>query len=198
MVFSDNIWWTKKARIQTEKRLLSNAFQTQALLLWYSFASVASAVWYLKPEWSNASAEASGVAWIVFSVLTLCLSGFISGLSFTQRAGLIKECYEALNNVYRKSKSPSADIISLSAEYDQILGVCENHTDRDYFMALCTEHLAKHGAVNKDTGLKQGLDRAPTWYHWLYLAKWFAIRTFILAFFYLLPISIFFTLELIK
>lgn len=198
MAFSDNVWWTKKARIQTEKRLLSNAFQAQVLLLWYSFASVASAVWYLKPEWSQSNTEASGVAWIVFSVLTLCISGFISGLSFTQRAGLIKECYEALNNIYRKSISSSPDLSLLSAEYDQILGVCENHTDKDYFMALCTEHLAKHGAANKETGLKQNLDRGPTWYHWFYLAKWYVVRVFILAFFYLLPVGIFFALEQIK
>jgi hypothetical protein len=38
----DKIWWTKKSKIEAEKRLLANAFQAQILLLWYSFVSVAA------------------------------------------------------------------------------------------------------------------------------------------------------------
>lgn len=198
MAFSDNVWWTKKARIQTEKRLLSNAFQAQVLLLWYSFAGVAVAVWYLKSDWGNSNPETSGVAWVVFSVLTLTISGFINGLSFKERAGLIKECYEALNKIYQKSKGEKTDYSLLHAEYDQILGVCENHTDRDYFMALCTEHLAKFGKADKETGLKVGLDRCPTFYHWLYLLRWYVTRVFMLSLFYILPIGIFLTLEFVR
>jgi hypothetical protein len=33
----DKIWWTKKSKIEAEKRLLANAFQAQILLLWYSY-----------------------------------------------------------------------------------------------------------------------------------------------------------------
>jgi hypothetical protein len=198
MAFSDNIWWTRKSRIQTEKRLLSNAFQAQVLLLWYSFSGMASAVWYLKSDLGNSNPDTTAVAWVVFSVLTLTISGFINGLSFKERAGLIKECYEALNNIYQKSKGNEADQSLLHAEYDQILGVCENHTDRDYFMALCTEHLAKHGKANSETGLKAGLNRAPTFYHWGYLFKWYSIRICLLLFFYLLPVCIFIALEYVK
>lgn len=198
MAFSDNIWWTRRARINTEKRLLSNDFQAQVLLLWYSFFSVGSAVWYLRSDWGNSNPEISGVAWIVFSVLVLCISGFINGLSFKQRAGLIKECYETLSNLYQRSKSDQADIPSLSAEYDQILGVCENHTDRDFFMALCIEHLTTYGKKDGATGLKPGLDKCPTLYHWLYLAKWYLARMLMLTFFYMLPVLIFMALEFLK
>lgn len=198
MSFSDSVWWTRKARIQTEKRLLSNAFQSQVLLLWYSFSGVASAVYYLNLGENTSSSELSGIAWVVFSVLVLCVSGFINGLSFKERASLIKECYETLNGFYHTSKDHNADVAKLSSEYDQVLGVCENHTDRDYYLALCIEHVTKPGKVDADTGLKNDLDRCPTWYHWLFLAYWYTRRILMLAFLYVLPVLIFAALEFAK
>jgi hypothetical protein len=195
MAFSDSVWWTRKARIQTEKRLLSNAFQSQVLLLWYSFSSAASAVYYLKIDQAGATAEISGIAWVVFSVLVLCISGFINGLSFKERAGLIKECYETLNGFYQKSRDQDPDVSKLAAEYDQVLGVCENHSDRDYYLALCIEHVTKPGKVDKETGLKNGLDRCPTWYHWLALTYWSFRHMLMLMFLYALPPLIFIALE---
>ncbi len=50
MAFSDNIWWTKKARIEAEKRLLMYSFQSQVLLLWYSFSGVAASIYHLKKQ----------------------------------------------------------------------------------------------------------------------------------------------------
>lgn len=194
MAFSDNVWWTRKARIQTEKRLLSNSFQSQILLLWYSFSSVASAVYYLKIN-SSATQELAGIAWVVFSVLVLCISGFINGLSFKERAGLIKECYETLNGLYQKSKNQPSNLADLSVEYDQILGVCENHSDRDYYLALCIEYITNSSQADEKTGLKLGLDRRPTWYHWVFLAYSFFRRFLMLALLYALPILIFLALE---
>jgi hypothetical protein len=129
MAFSDNVWWTRKARIQTERRLLSNAFQSQVLLLWYSFSSVAAAIYYLKFDGNNSNSELCGIAWVIFSVLSLCIAGFVNGLSSKERAGLIKDCYETLNGIYHKSKSEDADIEKLNNDYYQILKVCENHTE---------------------------------------------------------------------
>ena len=198
MAISDNIWWTRKARIQTEKRLLTNAFQSQVLLLWYSFSGVATSIYYLKIGTQCVNSGLNGIAWVVFSVLVLCISGFINGLSFKERAGLIKECYETLNGLYHKSKDTNVDLDLLNAEYDQILGVCENHSDRDYYMALCVEHVTKPGKVDSKTGCKNGLDRCPTWYHWLFLAFWFGRRWLMLATLYSLPILIFSALECLK
>lgn len=198
MSFSNNVWWTRKARIQTEKHLLSNAFQVQVLLFWYSFCGVASAVYYLKLGSNVANPDLSGIAWVVFSVLVLCISGFINGLSFKERAGLVKECYETLNGLYLKSMDQNADVAKLRAEYNQILGVCENHSDKDYYLALCIEHVAIYGSVDSATGLKMGLDRCPTWYHWLYLGVWYARRMVMLGFLYALPVIIFVALECFK
>jgi hypothetical protein len=198
MAFSDNVWWTRKARIQTEKRLLSNSFQSQLLLLWYSFSSVASAIYYLNLGEISSNPDLNGIAWVVFSVLVLCISGFINGLTFRERAGLVKECYETLNGLYNKSKAVDADLLLLNSEYDQILGVCENHTDRDYYLALCIEHVTKPGRVDATTGCKAGLDRCPTWYHWSFLAYWYGRRWLMLSTLYFLPILIFTVLRFVK
>lgn len=190
MEFRNNIWWTRKAKIQTEKRLLSNVMHAEALLLWYSFFSVAMAVYYLKSESSSVNQDLSAVAWIAFSVLVLCISGFIKGLTFKERSSLVKECYEALNVLYLELGNQNCDVKNIQKEYSQLLAVCENHTEKDYYQALCTEYATKSGKADRSTGLKKGLDRCPTWYHLGCLIMWQAHRFILLASLYAFPILI--------
>lgn len=200
MALSDSIWWTRKAKIQAEKRILANAFQSQVILLWYSFAAVAASVFYLK--FSVPGNDMSGIAWVVYSVLVLCISGFINGLSFKQRAGLIKECYETLNDIYHRIKrlesgEPDASSITeLSTEYEKILGVCENHLTIDYYMALCetqlTESKKRKEATDKATSV---LDKEPTPFIWFVVGFSLVKRWLMLGLFYVLPIALFFVLE---
>lgn len=198
MAFKDNVWWTRKARIQAEKRLLSNAFQSQLLMLWYSFFGVAVSIYYLKIDNSVSHNDLPGISWVVYSVLTLCMSGFITGLSFKERAGLIKECYEALSTFYQMANAENADINLLSKEYERILGLCENHTDCDYYLALCIEYATSIDDKDQKTNLKKGLDRMPTWYHWFSITYWIFRRYLLLTFLYFLPVLLFFGLESIK
>lgn len=186
MALSDSIWWTRKARIRSEKRLLSNAFQSQVLLLWYSFFSVAVSVYYLK----SSQSDIGSVSWIVYSVLVLVISGFINGLSFKERASLIKECYEGLNSLYQQANLDEANIKQIAHEYEQALNACENHTDEDYAIALCQENWS---AKNPDNDL----DRSPTKYHIYNFYMYFIRRYLLLGFFYLLPLFIMFVLNLI-
>jgi hypothetical protein len=204
MAFSDNVWWTKKSRIQAEKRLLSNIFQSQLLLLWYSFFGVAVSIYYLKFDVVSGQNDLAGISWIVYSVLLLSMSGFIAGLSFKERASLIKESYETLNTFYHRAKEDNADIQQISAEYEQILGLCENHTDYDYYLALCLEYVTCTVPVDPETKLKQkkngdgvteGLSRRPTWYHWLSLAWWLTKRYVLLTLLYLLPFLLLIAIE---
>lgn len=197
MAFKDNVWWTRKARIQAERRLLSNAFQSQLLMLWYSFCGVAASIYYLKIDNSSPNNELPGIIWVVYSVLILCMSGFITGLSFKERAGLIKECYEALNTFYQKAKTDNADIGAISKEYEQILGLCENHTDYDYYLALCIEYVTCPTPTDPKTKLKEGLDRRPTWYHWVSISYWIFKKYLLLTVLYFLPIILFFGLEML-
>lgn len=197
MAFSDNIWWTRKARIQTEKRLLANAFQSQILLLWYSFASVAASIFYLKVDDTD---HLAGVSWVVFSVLVLCISGFINGLSFKERAGLVKECYETLNGLYQRARPNDADIDALAQEYEQVLGVCENHTDDDHYRALCETYLTHPDprGLKESTEPEDCLSQLPTWYHWVCVFWSVVKRWAMLITLYLLPIGIYFALECIR
>lgn len=179
MALSNSIWWTRKARIRSEKRLLSNAFQSQVLLLWYSFFSVAVSVYYLKASQS----DIGSVSWIVYSVLVLVISGFINGLSFKERASLIKECYEGLNSLYQKANVSEVDIEKIAREYEQALNACENHTDEDYAIALCQENWS---SKNPD----HDLDRSPAKYHIYLFYVYFVKRYLLLGFFYILPLII--------
>lgn len=195
MAFSDNVWWTRKARIQAEKRLLSNAFQSQCLLLWYSFFGVAISIYYLKFTPPPNQQDLSGVSWIVYSVLVFGLSGFISGLSFKERAGLVKESYETLNTFYHKAKDDNANIEEITAEYERIMGLCENHKDIDYYHALCLEHVTNNKDLNKKSRCKEGLDRCPNWFHRLSVAWWRIKRLALFSLFYSLPILLYHAIE---
>tara|TARA_Y100001933_G_scaffold226684_1_gene240843 strand:+ start:329 stop:1006 length:678 start_codon:yes stop_codon:yes gene_type:complete len=219
MTLSDNIWWTRKARIQTEKRLLSNSFQAQILLLWYSFFSVFAAIYYLQVERPDALVN---VGWIAFSILTLTVSGFINGLSFKERAALVKECYETLNGIYiqarivekalgfSRGQNPESDrmkpgcpegaqttqdesedgretanhksIESIGREFQQVLKVCENHTDSDFRAALCEAHL---------TEPRERLTKHPTQYTWLVFWLERLARVVLFSLYVLLPVGIF-------
>lgn len=189
MALSDNIWWTRKARIQAEKRLLSSAFQAQTLLLWYSFCSVAAAIYYLK---FNMQSEYAGVAWVVFSVLVLCISGFINGLGYKERAALVKDSYEALNGLYQRAKENSGSTTELANEYESILSVCENHEDIDYQLALCDTYLSHNNPDDSD----KGLDRKPTKYVWALVVAYHVKRLLLLSGLYILPVIIFLLMEL--
>ncbi|MEH0760131.1 SLATT domain-containing protein [Vibrio sp. 16] len=134
-MLSDNIWWTRQARIRTERRLLSNAFHSQVILLWYSFFSVAVSIYYV----SSSQPENSGKYWIIYSVLVLVVSGFINGFSYKERAMLIKESYESLKTLEVKAKEIEklqGDLADVARDYEAILKKCENHEPKDYSEAL--------------------------------------------------------------
>ncbi|MEC9260948.1 MAG: SLATT domain-containing protein, partial [Pseudomonadota bacterium] len=180
MAFSDDIWWTRKARIQTEKRLLSNAFHSQLSLLWYSLIGASASIYYLKFSTNN---ELAGVAWVIYSVMSLVISVFISGLSFKERAGLIKDCYERLKAIQKAAyeieqaqNSSVGDIEKIGKEYGQILSLCENHSDIDYVRAICLEHLNTPGKADDATGLKPNLSKAPSYYQWFQFFAYNFIR----------------------
>lgn len=188
MPLSDKIWWTRKTRIQTEKRLLSNAFQAQLLLIWYSFCSTAAAVYYLQ---FNPNGEFSSITWVVFSILVLSISGFISGRDFKGRASLVKDSYETLDGLHHRAKSANENVDEIAHEYQQILAVCENHTESDYYKALCDQYLTHNDPKNKESGLS----KHPTVYIWAKTFLNVAGRLIFISTLYLLPVIIFLVVE---
>ncbi|MBE9526574.1 MAG: SLATT domain-containing protein [Proteobacteria bacterium] len=184
MELSDNIWWTRKARIQAEKRLLSSDFQAQTLLLWYSFCSVSAAIYYLK---FNTQSEYAGISWVVFSVLILCISGFINGLSYKERAALVKDSYETLHALYHRACKNKEDTNEIAKEYEQILSVCENHSDIDHYLSILNTNLTSNDPND--------VNKKPTFYIWAFISFYFIKRWLILSGLYLLPVIIFFIME---
>ncbi|WP_423202868.1 SLATT domain-containing protein [Morganella morganii] len=168
------------------------------MLLWYSFFSVAVSVYYL----NNPQNGIEAISWVVYSVLVLCISGFINGLSFKERANLIKECYESLNSIMHQASKPNPDLDTLSTAYESKLNACENHTDKDFAIALCQEYWASTSSVRQvskdfhsDTSEnkqqpKQALTRIPTSHHWFLTVSYFVVRLLTLVFFYVLPVLI--------
>lgn len=176
----DKIWITRRARIQTEKRLLSNAFHSQLLLLWYSFFSVAVAIYFL----TNSPDQSQNVIWVVFSVLVLSMSSYIQGFSYKKRAAKVKLCYENLDKLYFKIERQQIAEEALYDEYLAILDSCENHTTGDFYKAICVDHMSSSSSGRED------LTKTPNRYIWTcfifnYAWKW--IRLFLL---YTLPAGI--------
>lgn len=184
---SSNMWWTKQARIQTEKRLLSNAFQSQLILLWYSFFSVCVSIYYLK----NSTSDSSPVAWVIYSVLVLCMSGFINGLSFKERSVLVKNCYEYIQNLCSRmdqlNDNNDMEINEIKVDYKKILDSCENHTTEDYCMALCATYKLSLDASK--------LDRHPQRCHWVIAGFYCFKRLLMLSTLYVLPVAICFFIK---
>ncbi|ELY6401500.1 SLATT domain-containing protein, partial [Cronobacter sakazakii] len=115
--FSNQIWWTKKARIKAEKRLLRMDAISQSLLLWYSFFLVAYSIITLVVKVASLTETAIMVA---LSVLVLLLTLYVNNMRFKERAMLMKQCYEQLGLIYGAIGS-SSDIDSLKKEFHSIL-----------------------------------------------------------------------------
>ncbi|WP_170956334.1 SLATT domain-containing protein [Kosakonia sacchari] len=134
--FSNQIWWTKKARIKAEKRLLRMDAISQSLLLWYSFFLVAYSIITLVVKVASLTETAIMVA---LSVLVLLLTLYVNNMRFKERAMLMKQCYEQLGLIYGAIGS-SSDIDSLKKEFHSILSISENHKEIDYYRAVDGEY----------------------------------------------------------
>ncbi len=179
MSLADNIWWTRRARIITEKRLKSNHNHSQLILIWYSFLSVAISIYYIqfKPDSPYAN-----IIWVIFSVICMTASIFVSGLGYKERAGLVKNCYEKLNSLYLKQMSINANGIDVSDEYNSILGVCENHTSTDFDIAVLEEY------IRTTSSQRTLLTEKPGCYTVFCILTFYFKRILLIAFLYLIPI----------
>ncbi|MCE7534670.1 SLATT domain-containing protein [Aliivibrio fischeri] len=180
-MLSDNIWWTRQARIRTERRLLSNAFHSQIILLWYSFYSVAVSIFYL----GDAQGAVSSKSWLIYSVLVLVVSVYINGFSYKERAALIKENYERLKTLIAFSKeieNKNGDVTNVAKMYERILNACENHRQEDYLEALYE--------IYESTEDKSQISPKPTEYQRKQAKRNRKFRKLTLGVFYILPIVI--------
>ncbi|MCH7382438.1 SLATT domain-containing protein [Acinetobacter dispersus] len=188
---ADNVWWTRKAKIENEARLLRYDFHGQILLLWYSFISVAMSILtlsessFLKKTIGNSAIDSQLL--VVFSVLSLFVSTFVISQNFKERAARIKDSYEQLKHLYEKLKDNenSEDIQKkLFEEYEIILKNSENHLEKDYITAKVNCYLSADD--------KQKISPHPTRYDFRRYVYNKSIYYVIISSIYLFPILILF------
>jgi len=180
-MLSDTIWWTRKSRIQAAERLLANDFHTQLILVWYSTFSVGASIYFLKfaPE-----SELATVSMVIYSVMILSMSLFMSGRNFKERGMLMKQCYEQLDLLYRQAKAAEKkpdvkELRRISEEYQSVVNSSENHREIDFIVSTFKLRMAGE-QINKQL----------TWYHYARATSHFVFRASYLILFYALPLVI--------
>lgn len=134
----DRIWFTRIARIQAEKRLLSNELHSQLLLMFYSVYSIALSVAQL--QYKPISDEAASVIGIILSVTLFGLAFHLNGRGFSARAQRLKENYTRLQLLLGRIELAECQanphvlqstIVSVQAEYAAAIAGSENHITMD-------------------------------------------------------------------
>lgn len=156
MKLSDQIWWTRKTRIQAASRLQQNSLRFEILLAWYSFWSVASSIYFLS---NTPSSNTPLVASTIFAVLVLILSLIVSNINLKPRALTMKTCYLQLERLYQEAKgiedTTSEDSIKtqpIQERYQDIIESSENHSEFDHYYTIVKLTLSGEEIDKKPTG----------------------------------------------
>jgi low affinity Fe/Cu permease len=180
-MLSDAIWWTRKSRIQAAERLLANDFHTQLILVWYSTFIVGASIYFLKfaPQ-----SELATVTMVIYSVMILSMSLFMSGRNFKERGMLMKQCYEQLDLLYRQvlaieEKLDENELRRITEEYQNIVNSSENHKEIDFIVAEVKLRISGE-KINKQL----------TWYHFSRATSHFVFRASYLVLFYAMPLLV--------
>ncbi|GEK14660.1 SLATT domain-containing protein [Aliivibrio fischeri] len=132
----DQIWFTRKARIRTSERLLSNKFHSNLILVWYSFFSFSLSIYLIKePKLFGDNAD------VIMTILTgavFTLSLFVPQLNLTTRYEDIKKNYILMQGLLFKLKfcKTESQLEKINNRYLRLLHAVENHTNLDllYFL----------------------------------------------------------------
>lgn len=134
----DRIWFTRIARIYSEKRLLRNELHSQLLLMFYAVYSIALSVTQLK--YKPIPDDAAAVFGIILSVILFGLTFHMSSRGFPARAQRFKENYTHLQELLGRLEVAECQtdptklqkaIESVQVEYRTAIANNENHTTMD-------------------------------------------------------------------
>ncbi|NRS15860.1 SLATT domain-containing protein [Brevibacillus sp. HB1.4B] len=139
----DNIWITRKCRIQTSERLESTDFWAQVLINYYTLIVLVASIWTISPE--NSTPFISFVL-VIASLFLFASTLFVSSRDFKSRAKDLKNCYLKMEGLYRElqiiQEDPNTKEINLaqfkdiSNKYDDLLSNVENHSKYDYLIFI--------------------------------------------------------------
>lgn len=134
----DRIWFTRIARIYSEKRLLRNELHSQLLLMLYAVYSITLSVTQLK--YKPIPDDAAAVLGIILSVILFGLTFHMSSRGFSARAQRFKENYTHLQDLLGRlevaecqsdSTQLQKAIEHAQVEYRTAIANNENHTTMD-------------------------------------------------------------------
>jgi hypothetical protein len=176
----DQVWWTRKARINAENRLLANQRWMELLLIWYSLVAVFTSIWLL--AFSDEDQQYITFIFTCFSIFILAFSLYGANSRFSQRASQMKENYIALQQLYFLVKDANVIQREHREEYSQLLNMAENHTEIDDVRAVLHEW---HKTTDKEL-----MSRKPRAHQYVYLIYHYIIRTLFLLLLFSLPLAL--------
>ncbi len=156
--FKDNIWLTRKARINTSERLNSISKYIKFLNVYYSCFIIAINLFDMYKDEYNFEYLLLAVS-IILTISIL----FLDSQQYLERSEKIKKCYIDLQEMYYNVNN--VNLSSIRKEYYNILKDTENHSTYDYYKVLIS--------INKAT-LEQ---KIAYWIHsiWDFLIRFFFI-----------------------
>lgn len=179
MAFSDNIWITRKSRINTSERFKQNDLISQILIAYYSFCIILINILDIKNEHLNFE-----VLTLVLSILILIVSIFIFAMNYKERALLLKTSYIEMDKIYRdilEKERNNDDFHDLKDKYNVIVSLTENHSYYDYLQVLFEL---------KDKQEYEKINGKWTFYKGFTRLKYKFLRAITIIFLFILPVII--------
>ena len=137
----DRVWFTRKAWIHAESRLIKNEHHTQLLMVVYAAYTTCVSVVMLKfPPKLEADKDLTDTALAVLSIILLALSLYLNTKAFKDRAARFKQGYLDLHSIEHEAAALTNSLTTniagpactaLSDRYNKALREVENHCTLD-------------------------------------------------------------------
>lgn len=172
----DDIWFTYKARTETEQRLKNHDLHTQMLLVWYAIVSSGASLYALRHE--KFAGPDTDIYMAILSIALLVISMFVANRDFRGRALQVRANHIALKRLYDELSGGIIKPEEKPERYSQLLLECENHASYD----------DRYFRVFNKAGLKT---RIPTGRDFFFVFCACATKVVTYLALYLIPLSVF-------
>lgn len=176
MAFSNNIWITRKSRINASERLNKNNFWSQIIVAYYSMCLIILTIIDIKDD--NFNFETLS---LILSILIFTISIFIVSMNFKERSLILKTSYVKMSKLYwdiLKKEDNEECYEDLKNQYNTIIELTEEHSTYDYLQVLFAE---RNNEQYKNVN--------PKWTYFSYFELfWYKIKRFnLIVFFFIIP-----------
>lgn len=182
----DKVWFTRKAWINAEERLLRNEHHTQLLMVVYAAYTTCVSVVLLKFSPTDAKKNLIDTGMAVLSIILLALSLYLNSKAFKDRAARFKQGYHELQAIEHElstlGSSAATNVAGpactvLATKYAKVLRDVENHNELDDIRARITR------GANSTSRPVSGMEQIQ--YYW-----WRVWRYCTLALLYTVPAAV--------